>query len=98
MGATVKYFSGNTEVKNIFGLKNAAFRAIGGTPSKHNWYDGFCRVAGHPVSGADAVLPVTRTIYRKTNPSNHVCDARCRHAKGHNCECSCGGEFHGIDS
>lgn len=23
------------------------------------------------------------------------CDARCTHAKGFNCECSCGGENHG---
>lgn len=25
------------------------------------------------------------------------CDARCTSAKGHNCECSCGGKNHGID-
>jgi len=54
-------------------------------------------LVGHPVSGEKATLPVTRTIYFKSNPSLHVCDARCRHAKGHNCECSCGGKFHGID-
>ena len=23
------------------------------------------------------------------------CDARCTHARGHSCECSCGGENHG---
>ncbi len=27
--------------------------------------------------------------------SNHVCDVRCTDAKGHNCECSCGGANHG---
>jgi hypothetical protein len=91
----VLYFSGTTPVKNVFGLDNAKFAAIGGTKSKHNWYDSFARLAGHPVEGSDAVLPVTRTIFYKSNPSLHKCDARCRHAKGNSCECSCGGEFHG---
>lgn len=26
----------------------------------------------------------------------HKCDARCTGARGHNCECSCGGANHGI--
>lgn len=26
------------------------------------------------------------------------CDARCTHAKGHSCECSCGGKNHGADA
>ena len=25
------------------------------------------------------------------------CDARCTNARGHDCECSCGGENHGAD-
>jgi hypothetical protein len=89
------YFSGSTPVKNVYGLANARFAAIGGVKSKHNWYDGFSRLVGRPETGPDAILPVTRTIHYKSNPSLHKCDARCRHAKGHNCECSCGGEFHG---
>src|SRR5689334_6771820 len=36
-----------------------------------------------------------RQIFRKANPSNHKCDARCLAATGHNCECSCGGKNHG---
>ncbi len=28
---------------------------------------------------------------------DHVCDARCTSAIGHNCECSCGGANHGAD-
>jgi hypothetical protein len=24
------------------------------------------------------------------------CDARCTNARGHNCECSCGGKNHGM--
>ncbi len=27
--------------------------------------------------------------------ADHVCDARCTSAIGHNCECSCGGANHG---
>lgn len=27
---------------------------------------------------------------------DHKCDARCTSARGHNCECSCGGVNHGI--
>lgn len=29
--------------------------------------------------------------------TEHVCDARCTSARGHNCECSCGGKNHGRD-
>jgi hypothetical protein len=29
------------------------------------------------------------------NP-DHKCDARCTSARGHNCECSCGGVNHGV--
>ena len=29
--------------------------------------------------------------------AEHKCDARCSSARGHNCECSCGGENHGAD-
>lgn len=28
---------------------------------------------------------------------DHKCDARCSSARGHNCECSCGGALHGAD-
>jgi len=91
----VLYFSADIEVTGVHGLDNSRFAAIGGVKSKHNRYDSFSRLVGHPVSGPDAILPVTRTIYYKSNPSLHKCDSRCRNAKGHNCECSCGGQFHG---
>ena len=43
--------------------------------------------------------PVHRVVaFKNHNPSLHKCGARCRNAKGPNCECSCGGEFHGADS
>jgi hypothetical protein len=41
------------------------------------------------------LLPITRAIEYKTRPSLHKCDARCVHAKGHKCECACGGKNHG---
>lgn len=89
------YFSGTTELKNVFALETSRFSAIGGTPSKHNSYDRKYRFAGHPAEGPDAVMPVTRKIFYKSNPSLHKCDARCLNATGHNCECSCGGKNHG---
>lgn len=39
--------------------------------------------------------PVDRIVDRGLSPSGHLCDARCRFAKGHLCECSCGGRWHG---
>lgn len=30
-----------------------------------------------------------------TNP-DHKCDARCTSARGHSCECACGGKNHGV--
>jgi hypothetical protein len=40
---------------------------------------------------------ITGSIMRcKTNP-DHKCDPRCTGAKGHDCECSCGGANHGCD-
>lgn len=37
----------------------------------------------------------TRRVEYKAFPSRHRCDARCEGARGHNCECSCGGRNHG---
>ena len=94
--ATIKYFCGATELQHVFTLKNARFRSIGGIPSKHNYFDGFERLAGSPAD-VRATLPVTRRIEYKSNPSLHKCDSRCRSAKGHSCECSCGGQYHGSE-
>ena len=38
-----------------------------------------------------------RVIFYSLKPSRHKCDARCMNARGHNCECSCGGANHGIN-
>jgi len=97
----VKYFSGTTEIFSITSMDNKQFSAsFPGVRGRK--YDGYSMLVGFDAE-ADisdrmrriGAKPVTRVIYRKSNPSNHKCDARCRNAKGHNCECSCGGQFHG---
>lgn len=55
--------------------------------------DSFTVWAGLTVDGI--LLPVTRSIRYSLTPSKHRCDARCINAKGHNCECACGGKHHG---
>lgn len=90
---TVKYFSGTDELRSIRPVPNAQFAAMGGVKARGNYFDVFKRLAGVDAEGV--LRPVSRTIFFKKNPSLHKCDARCRHAKGGNCECSCGGKFHG---
>lgn len=53
-------------------------------------------LAGRPIGGGD-LLPVTRVIEFKTDPTRHACDARCRNASGRSmkCQCSCEGKNHG---
>lgn len=87
-----KYFNGTEELKGgLWTLRNAEFAAkfpgVKGVKS-----DSFAMLT---IRNEQGEFPVTRIIYRKANPSLHKCDARCRHAKGRNCECSCGGKFHG---
>lgn len=46
--------------------------------------------------GPDGLLyAADRLIFRKAAPSNHKCGAKCRSAKGSQCECECGGKYHG---
>ena len=90
--ATVKYFSGAIEVSYPRPLANAKFAEMFPDVRGKRW-DGLSRmVADHE----GVVLPVTRIIEYKSNPSLHKCDARCQHAKGRLCECSCGGRNHGV--
>ena len=91
----VTYYSGTMALDGIHSLPVNRFLVIGGKPSKHNFYNRSERYVGHPASGPDAILPVTRIIFFKKNPSLHKCDARCLNATGQNCECSCGGANHG---
>lgn len=62
------------------------------------WHDGHISTkAAHFVGTAPdgSRMNATRMIERKSNPSNHKCDARCLNATGFKCECSCGGRHHG---
>ena len=94
----VLYFNGTIPLFDVHGVTNLHFESIGGVKSKHNRYDSFKRLVGYPVKGCPAILPVTRRIEYKSNPSLHKCDSRCQSAKGHSCECSCSGQFHGSAS
>ena len=95
--AKIKYFSdwnGETvEVQYPHGMDNAKF--IAAFPgSKGRKYDSFQQFVGYRT-GTREVMPVTRTIEFKSNPSMHVCNAKCMNATGKSCECSCGGKNHG---
>jgi hypothetical protein len=57
--------------------------------------DSFSRFVGYRDNSTKQPVPTFRAIEFKSNPSLHKCDARCQHAKGHSCECSCGGKNHG---
>lgn len=92
---SIKYFSGDQEVVSMYyGGKNSEWlKSV-----KAKRIDSLYRMVGHPVSGYDATMAITRVIEYKKNPSLHKCDSRCMNAKGHSCECSCGGKNHGINA
>jgi hypothetical protein len=46
----------------------------------------------------DAPAFIDRIILFTKRAVPHKCDARCRNAKRGDCECSCGGEFHGCNA
>lgn len=60
-------------------------------------YDGYMKYVGVAAGGADRrILPVTRKIEYKANPSLHACNAKCMNGKCNGvCECRCGGQNHG---
>jgi hypothetical protein len=94
--ATFRYFADldgtQTELTPWGSLRNADFAAkFPGVKGKK--CDSFSRWIGKDSNGV--VLPITRSIQRKNNPSMHKCDARCLNATGFLCECSCGGKNHG---
>jgi len=94
---TVKYFSGTQELVSTHWLGNAAFHRRFGFVLLGMRVDGYGKLVGYaPGATMDGQeLPVTRVIEYMRSPSKHKCDARCTHAKGRQCECSCGGQFHG---
>lgn len=93
-----KYFSGDKEVKYYGIMRNAEFAENfpGIKPHKSCWYDSFSKMIA--LDSEKQIVPVTRIIRYKKNPSLHKCDSRCMNATGNNCECSCGGANHGINS
>lgn len=91
--AQALHFSGTEKLVAGFSTMDNAVFAATFPDVKGLRSDGFQMRVAKNADGA--LLPITRVIFRKANPSNHKCDARCRHAKGGNCECSCGGQFHG---
>ena len=93
--AKIKYFNGDELLSGVFSAPKDRFILAGGIPSKHN-RDGQSFWMGYPLVGNP--VPVTRKIEYKSNPSKHVCGAKCRQATGHVCECECGGKFHGIQA
>ena len=86
-----KYFCGDIELRHVYMQQTKWGIKAGGKK-----VDSFSIMVGHPLDGPDCIYPVTRTIFYAKKPSLHKCDARCMSAKGHNCECSCGGKNHGI--
>jgi hypothetical protein len=62
-------------------------------------HDGAVSTAAHHFTGKCPACGERHTVERKIEfkrfPSFHKCDARCTDAKGHKCECECGGENHG---
>lgn len=96
MAATFKYFSGSQEVKYTQSMNNKAF-SIAFPGIKGIKYDGYSKLVSYSFDQVE-ILPITRSIQFKSNPSLHKCDGRCVHAKGHICECACGGANHGTGS
>jgi hypothetical protein len=106
--AKTLYFNGETELTRISPLANAEFaKSFPGVNGRK--YDGYSMKVGSPIGHASVfvagkgwnhgpVMPVERIVTYKSNPSKHVCDARCMNASGRtmNCECSCGGKNHGL--
>jgi len=96
MARSAKYFDGETELQHMRPLKNAEFAAKFGDVTCGLRWDDFSKPVAYDDAGE--MHPVRRVIYYKDRPSLHKCDARCMNARGHNCECSCGGVNHGINA
>ena len=93
-----KYFSGAVELTINYPLRREVVRAKF-PEGRIRKYDDFSLLVGtvHGRYDPNEFLPVTRVICYNPNGTKHTCGPRCRCAKGGDCECSCGGVFHGID-
>lgn len=94
-----RYFTDDdVEVFHMTSLRNEkCAQLFPGRRAKRN--DSFSRLVGWPENVKpfrdEDTLPIARIVCVKLNGKNHKCDARCRSAKGPNCECECRGQFHG---
>lgn len=97
---TVYFFDGPggaIELNGCNPMDNEKFTAkFGGVLALR--YDSFSRMVGYAGNWTlGSVMPITRRISYKSNPSLHECGAKCRSGKpGGVCECSCGGKNHGV--
>lgn len=83
------------QLKGLWPMANAEFaQRFPGVAGLHA--DGYSCWVGHPLEGAGGLLPVTRRIDYKAQPSLHECNAKCLNGKATgSCECRCGGRNHG---
>lgn len=98
--ASVTYYHGETALHTITSERKE--KAFARFPDQKRFVknDSFSVMVGwlpetDCFKNRDEWVPATRRIFFKKNPSLHKCDARCQNAKGHDCECSCGGANHG---
>lgn len=90
--SVVKYFHGRQLLLHPHVIDNKTFAdKFPGVKGRRS--DSFSKWVGKDAAGE--LHPVDRIIEYKRNPSLHHCDGRCLHAKGRQCECSCGGANHG---
>jgi homoserine trans-succinylase len=99
----MKYFYGSRELCDARSMPNMTFKASYPDVKGKN-YDSFHKWVGAPIEEKElrekfkTWLPVTRIIQYSDKPSLHLCDGRCMSATGKNCQCSCGGKNHGLNS
>jgi len=93
---TTKYFSGTVQLNGAYPVKREAVRALY-PEGKIKSYDSFNLLVGRTdgIYSTSDFLPVTRIIRFNEEGTKHKCGGRCRNAKAGDCECSCGGKFHG---
>lgn len=92
--AKVTHYNGTLPLSGVQPLDNPVF-ATKFPGVKGRRCDSFSKWVG--FNGGE-MMPVTRTIFFKANPSLHKCDARCQSATGNTCECACRGQFHGAQA
>jgi len=86
-------YSGTEQLKgNMLGMRNEEF-AIKFPGLYARKFDGYSRMVAYNEKGE--IRPVTRMVRFFKTSKPHKCGARCRQAKGGDCECECGGKFHG---